>query len=86
MNARALPAAIPERDRAVAAVYTAFLAAVLPEPRLKLITGWGLSDRTTWLNSFFPRADGLPQRPLPFDANNQAKPATTATLKALGKP
>ncbi len=86
MNARTLPAAIPERDRAVAAVYTAFLAAVLPEPRLKLITSWGLSDRTTWLNSFFPRADGLPQWPLPFDANNQAKPATTATLKALGKP
>jgi endo-1,4-beta-xylanase len=86
VNDRELPAAIPERDRAVAAVYTAFLAAVLPEPRLKLITSWGLSDRTTWLNAFLPRADGLPQRPLPFDENNQAKPATAAIVAALDKP
>ncbi len=85
VNDRELPAAIPERDRAVAAVYAAFLSAVLPEPRLKLITSWGLSDRTTWLNSFFPRTDGLPQRPLPFDANNQNKPATTAIMAALSK-
>jgi endo-1,4-beta-xylanase len=83
VNDRELPAAIPERDRAVAAVYAAFLAAVLPEPRLKLITSWGLGDRTTWLNSLFPRADGLPQRPLPFDDNNQPKPATAAVRSAL---
>ena len=85
VNDRELPAAIPERDRAVAAVYAAFLAAALPEPRLKLITSWGFSDRTTWLNAFFPRADGLPQRPLPFDENKQAKPATAAIMAALSK-
>lgn len=78
VNDRELTSAIPERDRAV--------AAVLPEPRLRLITSWGLGDRTTWLNSFFPRADGLPQRPLPFDENNQAKPATAAIVAALSKP
>jgi len=85
VNDRELPAAIPERDRAVAAVYGAFLAAVLPEPRLKLITTWGLSDRTSWLNAFMPRADGLPQRPLPFDADNRPKPATATIQAALEK-
>ncbi|MDM7951872.1 MAG: endo-1,4-beta-xylanase [Cyanobium sp. CZS 25K] len=85
VNDRELPAAIGERDRAVAAVYGAFLAAILPEPRLKLITSWGLSDRTTWLNGFFPRADGLPQRPLPCNENNQPKPATASIQTALNK-
>jgi endo-1,4-beta-xylanase len=85
VNDRELPAAIPGRDRAVAAVYGAFLEAVLQEPRLKLITTWGLSDRTTWLNAFLPRADGLPQRPLPFDEDNQPKPATATIQAALEK-
>lgn len=76
VNDRSLPAAIPERDRRVAAVYADFLQAVLPQPRLKLLVGWGLSDRYTWLNSFFPRADGLPQRPLSFDEKGAGKPAT----------
>ncbi len=83
VNDRELPAAISERDRAVAAVYAGFLAAILPEPRLKLITSWGLSDRTTWLNQFLPRADGLPQRPLPFDRDDRPKPATAAIQAAL---
>jgi endo-1,4-beta-xylanase len=86
VNDRELPAAIPERDRAVAAVYGAFLEAVVPESRLKLITTWGLSDRTTWLNAFMPRADGLPQRPLPFDDNNQPKAASAAIQAALKQP
>ncbi|WP_216900777.1 endo-1,4-beta-xylanase [Synechococcus sp. CCY 9618] len=83
VNDRELPAAIPERDARVAGVYAGFLAAVLPEPRLKLITGWGLSDRFTWLNQFFPRADGLPQRPLPFNNRDATKPATAAIQAAL---
>lgn len=44
VNDRELPAAIRERERAV--------AAVLPEPRLKLIT--------TWLSAFMPRTNDLP--------------------------
>ncbi|MFY8147790.1 MAG: endo-1,4-beta-xylanase [Prochlorococcaceae cyanobacterium] len=83
VNDRSLPGAIDQRDRAVAAVYTSFLEAVLPQPRLKLLVGWGLSDRYTWLNSFFPRADGLPQRPLPFDAQGGDKPATWEIRRLL---
>ncbi|QFZ91841.2 endo-1,4-beta-xylanase [Synechococcus elongatus] len=71
VNDRALPANFAERDREVAHLYQRFLTAVLPTPRLKLVTTWGLSDRLSWLNQFAPRADGLPQRPLPFDFNFQ---------------
>ncbi|UOW71215.1 1,4-beta-xylanase [Synechococcus elongatus PCC 7943] len=68
VNDQALPANNAERDREVAQTYQRFLSAVLPLPRLKLVTTWGLSDRFTWLNQFAPRANGLPQRPLPFDS------------------
>jgi endo-1,4-beta-xylanase len=36
---------------------------------------WGLSDRRTWLSTAEPRADGLPVRPLPLDADLKRKPA-----------
>jgi len=80
---RELPSATALRDGRVAATYGAFLRAVLPEPALKQITTWGLSDRDTWLNGAFPRSDGLPQRPLPYDANLQAKPARSSIAAAL---
>lgn len=68
VNDQALPATVANRDREVARLYQRFLTAVLPVPRLKLVTTWGLSDRFSWLNQFAPRSDGLPQRPLPFDS------------------
>lgn len=68
VNDQSLPADKSVRDREVALLYQRFLSAVLPIPRLKLVTTWGLSDRFSWLNQFAPRADGLPQRPLPFDS------------------
>lgn len=83
VNDRMLTASIPERDARIAAIYGDFLTTVLQQPRLKSITSWGLSDRYTWLNQYFPRQDGLPQRPLPFDSANKAKPATRSILAAL---
>ena len=80
---RELPADIALRDARVAATYDAFLQAVLPEPGLRQITTWGLSDRDTWLNSAFPRSDGLPQRPLPYNAALQAKPARSSIAARL---
>ncbi len=80
---RELPADIALRDARVAATYDAFLQAVLPEPGLRQITTWGLSDRDTWLNSAFPRSDGLPQRPLPYNASLQAKPARSSIAARL---
>lgn len=75
---RLLPADTALRDARVALTYDAFLAAVLRQPAVQLITTWGLSDRDSWLNAAFPRADGLPQRPLPYDAQLRAKPALSS--------
>jgi endo-1,4-beta-xylanase len=83
VNDRMLPPSIPDRDARIAAIYGDFLTTILRQPRLKSITSWGLSDRYTWLNQHFPRQDGLPQRPLPFDVLDAAKPATRSILAAL---
>ncbi|MFM8258445.1 MAG: endo-1,4-beta-xylanase [Vulcanococcus sp.] len=80
---RALPADPALRDSLVAATYDAFLKAVLTEPAVRRITSWGLSDRDTWLNQALPRADGLPQRPLPYDAALHAKPARSSIAARL---
>lgn len=80
---RQLPADPGLRDRQVADTYDAFLNAVLKEPALRRITSWGLSDRGSWLNQTFPRPDGLPQRPLPYDAALQPKPARSSIAARL---
>jgi len=68
-----LPADIPLRDAAVANHARTWLDAVLPNPAVRGVLTWGLSDRRSWLNEKFPRADGLPQRPLPLDADLRPK-------------
>lgn len=66
---------ISTRDAGVADVYTRFLTTTLQEPAVKVVNTFGLSDRYTWLQEDFPRTDGAPRRPLPFDDNLQPKPA-----------
>lgn len=83
---RDLPPDIDHRDQQVAATYEAFLAAVLNEPALRQITTWGLSDRSSWLQSASPRSDGLPQRPLPYDDALQPKPALSSIRARLQQP
>ena len=50
---------------------------------MKAVLTWCLSDRDTWLQGFRPRKEGLPQRPLPFDADLNPKPAFFALRDAL---
>jgi endo-1,4-beta-xylanase len=85
---RGAPAAPEERDRAVAEIYARFLAVALDEPSVVALITWGICDPYSWLNhtSYFPqfvRPDGLPQRPLLFDAELLPKPAYDALLRAL---
>jgi endo-1,4-beta-xylanase len=85
---RGAPPAPDERDRAVADVYARFLAVALDEPAVAALVTWGLCDPYSWLNhnAYFPqfvRPDGLPQRPLLFDAAFRPKPAYDAVLQAL---
>jgi endo-1,4-beta-xylanase len=77
------PADIATRDAAVAAQAKAYLDAVLECPAVLGVVTWGLSDRSTWLNYFRPRRDGLPQRPLPLDAQMNRKLMWSAVASAL---
>ena len=80
---QAFPADIPERDRLVAEVYRSYLENILRQKSVKAVLTWCLSDRDSWLQGFRPRKDGVPQRPLPFDADLHPKPAFTALRDAL---
>ncbi len=84
----AAPGDITRRDRMVADEYRRFLEVMLDEPAVRTVFTWGLSDRHSWLvrresgeNTW--RADGLPPRPLPFDAALAPKPAWTSLANCL---
>jgi endo-1,4-beta-xylanase len=78
-----MPADIAERDRQVAELYRSFLGTVLRHNSVKAVLTWCLSDRDSWLQNFRPRKDNLPQRPLPFDAQLNPKPAFNALRDLL---
>jgi endo-1,4-beta-xylanase len=78
-----LPADAAARDRAVADIYSRFLSATLRQPAVKGIITWGLADCFTWIAGYRPRKDGLPVRPLPFDAACQPKAAYYAIAETL---
>jgi endo-1,4-beta-xylanase len=69
-----LPGKIEQRDALVAAMAGRFLGAVCEVVRPKAILTWGLSDRYSWVPTYFKRADGMPNRPLPLDAEFKPKP------------
>jgi endo-1,4-beta-xylanase len=69
-----LPGRVSERDARVAGIAGQFLQAVCDVVRPKAIVTWGLSDRYTWVPIYFKRADGMPNRPLPLDADFRRKP------------
>jgi endo-1,4-beta-xylanase len=83
VNDRALPAAIPARDAAVAEAYANYLKITLADPAVIALLTWGITDKYTWLNHEDSRADKLPERCLPFDADLQPVPAFKAEVDAL---
>ena len=80
---RGLPADIAVRDRAVADYARAYLDLMLSYTQLGDILAWGMSDRYSWLQGRTPRADGLPKRPCPYDAEFRPKPLREAIAGAL---
>lgn len=72
-----------ECDAAVAQVYRSYLDMMLAEPNVTAALTWGITDRYTWLTLSKPRADGQPQRPLPFDPDYQPAPAYFAMRDAI---
>jgi endo-1,4-beta-xylanase len=84
---RGAPSDIAKRDAAVADAYRRYLDVALANKAVKAVITWGLTDRYSWItNGHYPdtvRADGLPPRPLPFDADYAPKPAYVAIAEAL---
>jgi endo-1,4-beta-xylanase len=78
-----LPAANGPRDRGVADAYARYLDAALDGTAVGALMTFGLSDRYTWLQEDYPRDDGAPRRPLPYDDQLRPKPAYTALDHAL---
>jgi endo-1,4-beta-xylanase len=83
VNDRYLAPAIGPRDAAVAQMYGSYLGTVLRDPVVIAVLTWGITDKYTWLDREDSRADGQPERPLPFDAEMQPTPAFAAEVKAL---
>jgi endo-1,4-beta-xylanase len=69
-----LPGKVSERDALVAGLAAQFLETVCDVVRPKAILTWGLSDRYSWVPTYFKRPDGMPNRPLPLDADLKRKP------------
>ena len=83
VNDKGLPSDIAQRDAGVAAEARDWLDVTLAAPRLHRFLCWGLSDRHSWLQDFDPRADGMPKRVLPYDADLRPKPLRAAIADAL---
>jgi endo-1,4-beta-xylanase len=79
----ALTADVAARDRGVSELYRDYLSSVLQHRQVKAVLTWGLTDADSWLNHAKPRSDGLPQRPLPFDADLNPTPAFYAMRDAI---
>jgi endo-1,4-beta-xylanase len=71
---RELPGKMSERDAMIADFAGQFLESVCDVVRPKAILTWGLSDRYSWVPTYFKRHDGMPNRPLPLDADFRRKP------------
>jgi endo-1,4-beta-xylanase len=80
-----LPAANGPRDRGVADAYKRYLDAALQVPAVGSVMTFGLSDRYTWLQEDYPRDDGAPRRPLPYDDQLRPKPAYDALRTELSQ-
>jgi endo-1,4-beta-xylanase len=75
------------RDEAVAALYKDFMAACFSHPAVEMVVMWNTTDGDSWINRWNQgqrRSDGLPQRPLLFDAQGLPKPAFHAVAASLG--
>jgi endo-1,4-beta-xylanase len=85
INERKLDGSVAERDAAIARLYKKYVTMMLAEPNVKAVLTWGITDKYTWLNApKYARADGKPQRDLPFDSDYQPTPAFFAYRDAIG--
>jgi endo-1,4-beta-xylanase len=77
------PADIAQRDALVAQVSRDFLAMMVSYPELKHILAWGMADKYSWLQTWWPRPDKLEKRGTPYDSNLRPKPMREAIAAVL---
>lgn len=78
-----MPADVAERDAKVAALARDYLDLMLSYRQLRYVMAWGLTDRYSWLQGWWPRTDGLPKRPCPYDADCRPKLLRAAVADAF---
>ena len=83
VNDRSFAADPVRRDAEAAAYARDYLDLTLSFPQVKDVLAWGMTDRFSWLNGRSPRADGLPKRPCPYDADFRPKQLRDAIAAAL---
>ena len=79
------PSDFAKRDRAVADCGRAYLDIMLSYKQTKYVMAWGLVDRYSWLQDRWPRDDGLPKRPNPYDNDYRSKLLREALADAFRK-
>jgi len=85
VNDREWPSAEDARDAAVADCYAGYLDSALSDVAVRAVITWGITDRSTWLNSEDARKDKLPERCLPFDRDDKPKKAFFAMRSSFDK-
>jgi endo-1,4-beta-xylanase len=83
VNDKNAPSDTALRDRAVADLGKVYFDIMLSYPQLRYVMVWGLVDKYSWLQEFAPRADGLAQRPAPYDDEFRPKPLRDAMAAAF---
>jgi len=78
INDKAAPTDVAERDKTVAELGKDYFDIMVGYPALRYVMVWGMVDKYSWLQEFVPRADGLEQRPAPYDDAFRAKPLRQA--------
>lgn len=83
VNDRYLSADVARRDAEVAAAARTYCDITFSYRQLRSFMFWGLADHLSWLQNRWPRTDGLPKRPCPYDDKLQMKPLRNAVADAL---
>jgi len=78
-----MPADITARDAEVATLAADYLNLMVSYKQLRYAMAWGLTDKYSWLQGWWPRKDGVAKRPCPFDAECRPKPLTAAIANAF---
>lgn len=78
-----MPADIAARDAEVAGLARDYFDLMVSYKQLRYVMAWGLTDKYSWLQGWWPRKDGVAKRPSPFDADGRPKPLTAAMAGAF---